>query len=318
MISSPKAMQSSRKDTVIAVSITKTVQRVPEWLLDCKNLQELEIIGDTVILTEELNQLIKLKKIRIKAKPTPNLFINLLGNEDYKKRFEALPAKEQMRIQDSANQAWQKSERERKPVYIKFAKLNYLTWLDLSNCYLIRSPKTLKNAVNVDTLFLSRNRLLDFPKKTRKLKSLSALFLDYNSLTVNKIRFPKIKNLKKLSIAYGNLKEIPKSIKKMPNLLSLALAGNQISYISHKLGKLDKLRQIILYKNKLDSLPEVIYQLRALEELDIYYNNVKKISSKISYLKNLTHLYLSYNQITTLPNEIGDLAFFTRNIHSPQ
>jgi Leucine-rich repeat (LRR) protein len=306
MLTPERVKKSTQKDTIVAVVIYESVRETPAWLLECKNLKELEIVGDTVWLDEKLSQLTALKTLRIRARLIPNLFTKMYNDENYKKYFQSLSLQEQKRIQDSASVTQQKMDNERLGVNLKLGKLTNVSWLDLSSCYLREVPKTLKNLKNVDTLFLSRNKITLFPKRLRKQKQLSALYLDYNPLEIN--RFPKLNHLKKLSIAYGKVAKIHRTVKKLKSLQSLGLAGNQVSEVSPKLGKLSNLKQLIFYKNKLDSLPACVYQLVNLSELDVYYNNIKQISPQIKNLTKLTHLYLSYNKISHLPNEIGQLS----------
>lgn len=300
-----EAANSTRKDTILYLDLSgRNLTIIPEWVYACTNLRTLDLSNNPIgALPRRLNRLKKLRKITcdgISIRPRwiePDSLLRV--------QMKTMGTARQRQISDSISALNTKLVEEIPQQMLKIGRLRHVRTLIMNNRYLNEMPHVWKIR-KLDTLNISRNRLIALPRQIQKLKHLSALYADYNRLTSNTTWY-YLPKLKKLSLISNQLEILPPEIGQYSSLISVNVAGNKITQVAPETARLQQLRQIILYGNQLTAIPDCVFELQQLEELDVYMNRITEVPDKISRLQNLTHLYLSFNQIEKLPESIATL-----------
>ena len=143
------------------------------------------------------------------------------------------------------------------------------TELDLINEEFEEIPSYINYLTNLQTLYLSFNRLEKVPSSIGNLTTLQKLVLGSNELKELPPSIGNLTNLKILSVCSNKLKEIPSSIGNLSNLEILYLQYNELEQLPSSIGNLSNLKELHLRGNKLTEIPQSITKLTKLEHLDV-------------------------------------------------
>lgn len=284
----------------LSISDVRSV-RVPEEVLRCKNLEELELVNTRIDeLQPELNSLKKLVTIclynNVPARPLKlghNTTVNYLRIAGY--HPERLPSSyRNFSGLDSLN--LNRSSSTRFPNIRHNPELTKLMLVENS-----LNLKRFKRSSSITYLDLRRNKITVVPNRIRKFKSLQSLSFNSNPIKKVKPGLGKLNQLVYLSFYGAMLKEIPKPVYKLSNLQTIDLFHNQIEFLSPDIRNLRKLEVLYLANNKLYRLPDEIGELKNLEEVYIYNNRMDTLPASMDKLDRLRILWVNDNFFHTVP-----------------
>ncbi|XP_028027621.1 leucine-rich repeat protein SHOC-2 isoform X1 [Bombyx mandarina] len=180
------------------------------------------------------------------------------------------------------------------------------TCLEVEHLYLHKNkisifPVEITLLINLTTLTLDYNNLSSLPTEIGNLKNLVNLNLSYNPLNV---LIPEIGDLEKLEAFWCNrigLKEIPKEIGKLTQLDTFGARGNELKTIPEEMTSLAKLRWLTLENNQIETLPDTMDRMTALVHCNLRNNRLEQFPSSILKCKELMFLQLNSNQISSVP-----------------
>ena len=150
-------------------------------------------------------------------------------------------------------------------------------------------PKEIENLVNLETLYLSHNKIKYLPKEIWNLFNLKKLYLDNNKLTEIPKEIQNLVKLKSLSLSGNRLTYLPKEIAKLSNLKVLNLSYNALTGFlpGTDLSHFTNLEYLFLENNRLISLPEELGDLPKLQELHFRFNHLNKLPENITNNKRI-------------------------------
>jgi internalin A len=146
-------------------------------------------------------------------------------------------------------------------------------------------PEWLGLSANLETLYLSNNRLASLPESLRELTSLRTLFLSNNTFSA-----------------------LPESVRGMTSLENLYVSNNQIAMLPEWLGQFAALKHLHASNNCLTALPISLWQLTSLQTLALDNNQLTELPESLGQLAGLRQLSLGSNQLTVLPQSTGRLT----------
>lgn len=285
----------------LSISGIKSNQ-VPEEVLQCKNLEELELVNTFIDkIQESLNQLEKLTSVYILNNvPTGKLGLEHNDHISYLRiagyHPDKLPATYKNFTQlDSLNLT--RSGISKFPNIKKNSSLVKLILIENNITF-----KRFKGNPRLEYLDLRRNKVTVVPNKiSRKFKSLTDLSFNANPVRKVKPGLGKLEKLAYLSFYANGITEIPESVYKLKNLKTIDLFDNRIEFVSPEIKNLQNLEVLYLANNRLYSLPEEIGLLKNLRELYVYNNRMDTLPASMDNLEKLQVLWVNDNFFHTIP-----------------
>lgn len=132
-------------------------------------------------------------------------------------------------------------------------------------------PKDFCRLKNLETLILTRNKLLRLPPDIIQLTALRTLDLASNRLSVLPERFEKL-SLERLMLGSNRFTEIPLAVCNMRSLIELDMGSNEIEVLPPHIGQLVNLIHLVISHNKnITAFPDEIVQLSKLQFLDFNF-----------------------------------------------
>lgn len=189
--------------------------------------------------------------------------------------------------------------------------IRVLKYLSLVNCSIrFISNNYFKNAVQLNTLDLSYNRLKELTGNAIDIPTLRVLNLNHNSL----IEFPstnRLKQLISLSLNHNELGTFPKSLNNLVSLKSLSLRGNRLRAITDdSFVNLRSLQRLDLSENQLHRMPNRwTLTLNNLIDLNLNSNKFQMINDvSIVSLPSLKRIVLRNNSLSGDYLSISDVV----------
>ncbi|KAM4721345.1 volume-regulated anion channel subunit LRRC8D [Rhinophrynus dorsalis] len=277
------------------------VAEIPAWVYLLKNLRELYLMGNLnsennkMIGLESLRELRHLKILYVKSNLTkipsnitdvaPHL-TKLVIHNDGTKLVVLNSLKKMMNV---AELELQNCELERIPhaifsltnlqeldlkansirtieEVISFQHLKRLTCLKLWHNKIVNIPQSISQVKNLESLYLSNNKLESLPAALFHLQKLRHLDVSYNCITAIPLEIGLLQNLQHLYVTGNKVDVLPKTLFKCIKLRTLCLGQNCITSIPEKIGHLIQLTHLELKGNCLDHLPYQIIQCRFLKK----------------------------------------------------
>ncbi|XP_026324630.1 leucine-rich repeat-containing protein 1 [Hyposmocoma kahamanoa] len=195
--------------------------------------------------------------------------------------------------------------------------------LSLNAFEITEIPNLLYNCMEVEHLYLHRNKISVAPVQITELLNLTTLTLDYNNISSLPPEIGNLKNLVNLNISYNplkvlipeigelenleafwcnriGLKEIPPEIGKLSKLDTFGARGNELQTIPEEMTRLTKLRWLTLENNLIDSLPNTMDKMEALVHCNLRNNRLREFPASVLQCPDLMFLQLNNNLITSL------------------
>ncbi|MEZ0610498.1 leucine-rich repeat domain-containing protein [Fibrella sp. WM1] len=185
----------------------------------------------------------------------------------------------------------------------------HLLALTLQGNKLTRIPTSVRNARNLESLWMGNNKLSELNiKAIKKLKHLYDLNLYNAGLTSLPKQIRKLKHVRVLDLYYNELTGLPKQIGKMRRLEQLAVAHNKLTSLPPQLAKLRYLDTLYVHHNPLATLPTTFNRFKAIRLLDLSYSRLSAFPAELTTLKTLETIDLSGNNIQVLPASVTQLS----------
>ena len=165
---------------------------------------------------------------------------------------------------------------------LEAAGYSRINQLEISSAELSDIHDDIQLLAELETLNLSRNRLVQIPP---------VVFL--------------LTSLRELQLSRNQLRDLEGGIGRLSRLRGLYASRNFIERLPEDIGGLHELRTLNVRNNRLTHLPDEIFNLSRLDELDISENSIRSLSPLISMLQVLRNFYISGNDLRMLPDEIG-------------
>lgn len=173
-----------------------------------------------------------------------------------------------------------------------------LVELDVAECYLEYIDPEIGNLVMLETVILSSNADLDdLPDEFGYLENLKTLDISGTAFYTLPYCLEYCTSLESLDASYSSLEELPYFIESLTSLYDLRLNGTLISALPDELKYCSSLNYLSLYGCGFSEFPAVIGELSNLLELDMSYCYVNTIPASLSGAKMLSRLDLSGNPI---------------------
>ncbi|KAM9970237.1 hypothetical protein ACTFIR_002085 [Dictyostelium discoideum] len=213
----------------------------------------------------------------------------------------------------------------------QLSKLEYLTYLDVSNNILSIVPNNLKALI---TLNISYNSIQSFGNATILLPALQELIYTHNKVSIFPTEILELRTLRVLNLAGNRLNYLPDEISHLAgtlvelnisdnvftsfptpiatliNLETLSLSGNNLGTLSNNFTTLSKLISINFSNCSLTSFDFDLSQLTNLQEIYLSENRIPQFgqltcTSLCSILNTIRILDLSNGAFTQVPKQIG-------------
>lgn len=290
-------------DTITRLTISDLKStNVPEEVLACKNLEELELVNTKIdVLQEELNSLVKLTSVylfnnqparRLRLEPNNHInYLRIAGHHPDKlpKSYKNFTSLDSLNINRSMA-ARIPNIKKNKELKIINAVSNNITF------------KGYRKSSSLEHLDLRLNNVTVVPNSIgRKYRSLKALSFNANPIKKVKPGIARLSHLEYLSF-YGNmLTEIPPPVYKITTLQVIDLFDNRIEFLSPDIKNLQSLKVLYLANNRLYRLPDEIGLLKNLEEVYVYNNRMDTLPASMDKLEKLRILWVNDNFFHTVP-----------------
>ncbi|CCH01785.1 Leucine-rich repeat-containing protein 40 [Fibrella aestuarina BUZ 2] len=185
----------------------------------------------------------------------------------------------------------------------------HLLALTLQGNKLTRIPTSVRNARNLESLWMGNNKLAELNVKAiKRLKHLYDLNLYNAGLTSLPKQIRKLKHVRVLDLYYNELTTLPKQIGNMRRLEQLAVAHNKLTSLPPQLARLRRLDTLYAHHNPLATLPTAFNRFKAIRLLDLSYNRLSAFPDQLVDLKTLESVDLSGNNIQVLPTSVTQLS----------
>ncbi|XP_053106433.1 volume-regulated anion channel subunit LRRC8D [Hemicordylus capensis] len=296
------------------------VAEIPAWVYLLKNLRELYLIGNLnaennkMIGLESLRELRHLKVLYVKSNLTkipsnitdvaPHL-TKLVIHNDGNKIFVLNSLKKMMNV---AELELQNCDLERIPHAI--FSLTNLQEVDLKS----NSIRTIEEVISfqhlkrLTCLKLWHNKIVCIPPSISYVKNLESLYLSNNKLDSLPAAVFSLQKLRCLDVSYNSIAVIPVDIGLLQNLQHLHVTGNKVDILPKQLFKCAKLRTLCLGQNCITSIPEKIGQLLQLTHLELKGNCVDRLPATLGQCRLLrkSGLIVEDHLFDTLPSEVKE------------
>ncbi|XP_045540724.1 leucine-rich repeat protein SHOC-2 isoform X1 [Papilio machaon] len=188
--------------------------------------------------------------------------------------------------------------------------------LSLNAFEIAEIPNLLYTCLDVEHLYLHKNKISSLSVQLTQLSNLTTLTLDYNNLTSLPSEISNLKNLVNLNISYNPLNELIPEIGELENLEAFWCNRIGLREIPKEIGKLSKLDTFGARGNELKEIPEEMTSLQKLRWLTLEYNQIETLPNTMDKMESLVHCNLRNNQIREFPMSImkcPDLMFLQLN-----
>ncbi|KAG9461550.1 volume-regulated anion channel subunit LRRC8D [Eleutherodactylus coqui] len=296
------------------------VAEIPAWVYLLKNLRELYLMGNLnsennkMIGLESLRELRHLKVLYVKSNLTkipsnitdvaPHL-TKLVIHNDGTKLVVLNSLKKMMNV---AELELHNCELERIPHAI--FSLGNLQELDLK----LNSIRTIEEVISfqhlkrLTCLKLWHNKIVNIPQSISQVKNLESLYLSNNKLETLPVALFHLQKLRHLDVSYNCISVIPLEVGLLQNLQYLYVTGNKVDILPKTLFKCIKLRTLCLGQNCITSLPEKIGHLVQLTHLELKGNCLDRLPSQIMQCRLLkkSGLVVEDHLFDALPSEVKE------------
>ncbi len=312
-------LNSTKRPRRISFSEDFELERVPEELVECKEVEELDFsytfINSIPEFVFNMPKLRKLSYIGCDIKDLPSGISNLsdrlielrisienIENLEELFKFSELKCLE---IQGSFENFPNGIEKLQKLEELGFINVNLKKFPEVSTL------STLKKISLIGEIGLEDDALIDFDtffEEIAKCSSLKVLSIENYRLKNLSPLIGRMGNLELLLLQDNLLESIPDEIFELARLKEIDLSINCLKYISPLVAKLQSLKILRLnsnWRNQLDcnGLFSVIGSLKNLEVLDLSScQSVRIIPEGLSELKNLKSLDFDNNLIADIPD----------------
>jgi Leucine-rich repeat (LRR) protein len=319
------------KITKLSIS-RSTSTKLPAVVLQCKNLESLELIHTRFSrLPKELRDLSKLKSVYVlnnqpskrlklgKNGTVENLVIHGNQPQQLPRSFKKFTNLKRLDLSHHSLASFPKGTSQNKK----------LKELILSNNAITLAGDKIKPHYALEKLEMQRNKISTVPASIQSFPNLKRLTLNNNSIERVDGAIGRLSHLEQLSFYRNNLKSIPEGVYQISslkeidlyynqierldkeatnwvNLEILYLANNKLLALPDDIGKLSRLVELYLHNNRLSVLPETVATLEHLKVLRINNNYLSQLPEGLLNHQGLENLDLSNNQITRLPSTLFD------------
>jgi Leucine-rich repeat (LRR) protein len=299
-----KLNTTTNLDTIRELSISKVrSKRLPKEILQCKNLETLELVNTRINRLRKLKSLTKLKEVRVYNNQSPlrlskNASIKTLvirgETEKYlPKTFHRFKNLEKLDLADNRLTQFPSG----------VAKNKSMKELILNN-----NSITLNEGItpvpSLENLYLNKNKIKTIPPAIGGFTNLKKLTFNFNEIESAANEISKLQKLEELSFYNNKLKSIPEGVYQLSSLKAIDLYYNQIERLEPKLSAWKKLDILYLAFNQLISLPEDFSALTSLQELYLHNNRISFIPEGIGTLPKLRVLRINNNYLSNLPESM--------------
>uniref|UniRef100_A0A1A8JW56 Leucine rich repeat containing 8 family, member A n=1 Tax=Nothobranchius kuhntae TaxID=321403 RepID=A0A1A8JW56_NOTKU len=296
------------------------IKEIPLWIYSLKNLSELHLTGNLsaennrYIVIDGLRELKRLKVLRLKSNLTklPQVVTDVgmhlqkfsINNEGTKlmvlnslKKMVNLTELELIRC-----------DLERIPHSI--FSLHNVQEIDLkdNNLKTIEEIISFQHLHRLVCLKLWYNQIAYIPIQIGMLVNLEKLYLNRNKIEKIPSQLFYCRKLRVLDLSHNNLTMIPTDISVLQNLQYLAVTANRIETLPNELFQCKKLRTLNLGNNCLQSLPSRFGELTALTQLELRGNRLECLPVELGECKQLKRsgLVVEEDLFNTLPTEVKE------------
>ncbi|KAA0719720.1 Volume-regulated anion channel subunit LRRC8A [Triplophysa tibetana] len=296
------------------------IKEIPLWIYSLKNLGELHLTGNLsadnnrFIIIDGLRELKRLKVLRLKSNLTklPQVVTDVgvhlqklsINNEGTKlmvlnslKKMVNLTELELVRC-----------DLERIPHSI--FSLHNLQEIDLkdNNLKTIEEIISFQHLHRLVCLKLWYNQIAYIPIQIGTLVNLERLFLNRNKIEKIPAQLFYCRKLRYLDLSHNNLISIPPDIGFLQNLQSFAVTANRIEMLPPELFQCKKLRTLNLGNNCLTALPSRFGELTGLTQLELRGNRLEGLPVELSECRLLKRsgLIVEEDLFNTLPPEVKE------------
>lgn len=168
---------------------------------------------------------------------------------------------------------------------LDWTKIPKVKTLSLVRNNLRQFPVQLEKALQLERLYLSRNRLLKVDARIGQLMGLRVLSLRRNRLKNLPTQLGALKQLEYLDVSHNYLCKWAAGLCALPKLEELHLAYNHLETLPREISRLRRLRVLNISGNKIEELPETLLELPRLEVLKIKSTPLVRNQDYLAYLK---------------------------------
>ncbi len=148
----------------------------------------------------------------------------------------------------------------------------HVTELKIDGISLEIFPDQINKLEYLTYLNVSQNLLTQLPDALYELKFLKILHLSSNKIKKISQKIGNFKYLNELSLCWNELNEIPEEMGQLEKIKILNISGNKITQIPKKIGNLSNLTHFKLHNNEIEHLPKELKDLSNLTEIEIHHN----------------------------------------------
>ena len=269
------------------LTISKPLKKIPKELLQCKDLETLQLVNTRIRKIPKLKGLSHLTTIQVlNNKPARKL--KLAKNESVKTL-----------VIKGANPEL---------IPTSFKKFKNLEKLDLAATELAAFPTGASKNKKLKELLLSNNQITLENDRIPVHASLEKLELQKNKITALPASIKNFPSLKRLTLNYNQIEKVDRAIALLTKLEQLSFYTNKLKEIPEGVYSLQNLKEIDLYYNQIERIDSRIADLKNLEVLYLSNNLILTVPESLSSLPNLQELYLSNNRLSELPSGIASMA----------
>ncbi len=284
-----KKLEDYSQVTKLSITNSKS-KRLPRIVLQCKNLEYLELVNAPTRRVQMLKKLPNLKSLYV------------LNNTQLKPiKLSKTQSVKTFGLRGKSSGI----------VPVSFRKICNLEKLDLADNELTRFPSGIRNNVYLKELLLGNNQMTLEDGFLEESASLEKLELQRNKIKGLPPSIGNFPNLKKLTLNFNEIETVADEISSLKQLEQLSFYNNRLTVIPDGIFELPHLKEIDLYFNQIERIDQRIGQLTSLEVLYLSHNKLISLSEAIGNLTNLTALYLSNNRLSDLPVSLNHLQKLT-------
>ena len=301
----------------------RNIDKLPEEILQFKNLKELSING-LAYFPEQLLQLTNLEVLNLmfhQLDAIPEGIDQLQSLRVLKVLGTSKPVLLPSSLDNLANLEELSLSQNGLVNLPDLSGLIKLKKLNLGYNNIIQLPDFFANLISLEELSLARNKLSTLPPSFGKLKALKSLDIKNNQL----VNLPSVlfecEGMQELDLYKNGIKQIPGEFNKLIELKKLDLSHNQLTELPASFSRLEQLEELDIKENPFNQiLPQAVYDLTTLKKLSYsifklkYEDSFKSrpLSNGICALQNLEELDISALELTSIPTCFGSLKNLKR------
>ncbi|KAF4086348.1 hypothetical protein AMELA_G00105230 [Ameiurus melas] len=296
------------------------VSEIPPWVYLLRSLRELYLIGslnsehNKMIALESLKDLRHLKVLYLKSNlskmPTnltdlsPHL-IKLVVHNDGTKLLVLNSLKKMTSLRELE---LHHCDLERIPDAV--FNLTNLHELDMksNNIRTIEEVFRFQHLKRLTCLKLWHNKIVSIPSTINLVKNLESLYLSYNKLDSLPASLFNLPKLRYLDLGNNTISSIPENVELLQNLQHFDITGNKVEVLPDQLFKCTKLKVLCVGNNSITVLPELIGELTELVQLDVKGNCLAQLPNKLGQCRQLhkSLFIVEDHLLDTLPLEVKE------------